>query len=879
MYKTLLFNFALLIMIWSGGHSLSAQSHLRWAEWTELPANPVLAAEGIVPAQPGLAGVYSGVSHEMVFVAGGANFPKGMPWEGGEKKFWNQIYYVPAGGDGTLEISTDVFLPVNMAYGVSLMYSEELFLIGGENETGTVREVFSLSWNKSLRKPKLSTHPNLPEGVKAVAGGILNGRIYIHGVQDDKNILLQRAEDGSWVSLPGCPGPAREFAAATVQTEGYRDGFFLFSGRTTDERGNIKLLTDGYMYDPIRREWKELGPIGTAREKGICVMGAAAVRSGASHIYVFGGDRGEELLHRINLAQQISDTDDEAKRRALEEELERAFTSHRGFSRDILAYHTLTNTWTVADTFPGLLPVTTQAFEWGDHYFIPGGEIHPGRRTPILWKGEKITDQQPFGWLNYSVILMYFLIMLLIGIKFSRRQKTTEDYFKGGGRIPWWAAGLSLFGTSLSAITFMAIPAKTYMTDWGYFFFQMTPLLAAPILISLYIPYFRKLNITSAYEYLEQRFNLATRLLGSLSFIILQMGRVGIILFLPSIAINLVTGISIELCIISMGIVSVIYTMMGGIEAVIWTDVLQVVILMSGALLSLILLLSQTNAFQPETYHQLAEAEKFQILETAFDFTRPTIWVVLLGGLFANLITSGSDQTMVQRYLTTATEDEAKRSVWTFALLAIPATLIFFSIGTALYLFYQQNPQNLDPNITNDDAVFPWYIVSELPAGVSGLLIAGILSAAMSSLSSSMNSVSTAFITDFYHRFSWGSSRDELSLAKIATLAFGVIGTSFALMMASWNIQSLWDQFQLYIGLFASGLGALFLLGMTMKKANGRGAVIGLILSVFLQYFLMKNSHLHVLMFAATGFISCFVFSYLFSLIFPRAIAEDKQEG
>ena len=159
-----------------------------------------------------------------------------------------------------------------------------------------------------------------------------------------------------------------------------------------------------------------------------------------------------------------------------------------------------------------------------------------------------------------------------MGYFFSRRQKNTNDYFKGGGRIPWWAAGMSIFGTALSAITFMAIPAKTFATDWSYFMLNMTIILVAPIIVFLFIPFYRKLNVTTAYEYLEVRFNLAVRLIGSFSFILFQIGRMGVVLFLPSIALNVVTGIDIFVCIALMGFVSLVYTMMGGIEAVIWTD-------------------------------------------------------------------------------------------------------------------------------------------------------------------------------------------------------------------------------------------------------------------------------------------------------------------
>ena len=195
-----------------------------------------------------------------------------------------------------------------------------------------------------------------------------------------------------------------------------------------------------------------------------------------------------------------------------------------------------------------------------------------------------------------------------MGVYFSKRQKSTEDYFKGGGRIPWWAAGLSIFGTVLSAISFMAIPAKTFATDWSYLMYNFSPFFIAPVIVALFLPFYHRLNITSAYEYLERRFNLTTRLLGSVSFMIYQLGRIAIILYLPAIALNVVTGFDILLCISVMGLVSVLYTMMGGIEGVIWTDVVQVVVLMGGALVCVFLLLGSIEGGFSEVMN-LAKAE------------------------------------------------------------------------------------------------------------------------------------------------------------------------------------------------------------------------------------------------------------------------------
>ena len=322
----------------------------------------------------------------------------------------------------------------------------------------------------------------------------------------------------------------------------------------------------------------------------------------------------------------------------------------------------------------------------------------------------------------------------------------------------------------------MAIPAKTFAVDWSYFILNMTIFLVAPVIVGVYLPFFRKQNITTAYEYLEQRFNLAVRIFGSLFFLLFQIGRMAIILFLPAIALNIVSGMDIFLCIGLMGLFSLVYTMMGGIEAVIWTDVLQVVILLGGALLTVVFIAFSVEGGLGGIISEAAQNQKFNILNPALDLRTPTLWVMLLGGVFANLTTYGSDQTMVQRYLTTKDMQAAKKSVWTNAWMSIPASILFFFIGTALYVFYRSFPEQLPVGMENTDSVFPWYIVSQLPPGVAGLLIAGIFAAAMSSLSSSMNSAATAYMTDIHLRFGWISLGSSLRTARVATLFLGLIG-------------------------------------------------------------------------------------------------------
>ena len=466
------------------------------------------------------------------------------------------------------------------------------------------------------------------------------------------------------------------------------------------------------------------------------------------------------------------------------------------------------------------------------------------------------------------VIVIYFLLISGLGYYYSKRQKNTEDFFRGGQRIPFWAAGISIFGTALSPITFMAIPAKTYSTDWSYFLLNMSIFLSLPLVILLFIPYYRQKKLNTPYEYLEIRFSSIIRLLGSCCFILYQIGRIGVILFLPSIALNLVTGVDIFLCIALMGGVSLIYTLMGGIEAVIWTDVVQVFVLMGGVSLSLILIIIDTENGFSGIIEQAKIYGKFNAFDLTLSLKEPTVWVMLFGGFFINLTTYGTDHTMVQRYLVTPTQKEAQKSLWIGALLTIPATFIFFFMGTALFVFYQVNPSALNNNFINNDAIFPWYIVSQLPTGVSGILIAAIFAAAMSSLSSSMNSGAASFSADVYDRYGFVWNKDPLKMARWTTLCIGMMGILFALFMATADIKSLWDQFNKILGLIFGSLGGVFMLGLLTKKANTKGVLIGIVVSFTIQLIISFQQSVHLLMYAATGMISCFISGYFGSLLF-----------
>ena len=846
-------------------------------EWSELSAMPPAKGKAI---QPGVAGPFTGVHNGALIVAGGANFPNGPAWEGGSKVFHRDIYILEKKQDGSYKWFEEkqFSLPENVAYGLTISTENGLVCIGGTNGTTATDAAFLLKWDAQKKEIEINNLPAIPVPLANISGGKIGGNIYVAASNNEDGskyfwkLNLAHTSEG-WQSLPVWDGSPRTHAVGVVQNDGEVDCFYLLKGRYRGKNATSKLLKDAFVYNPNKNEWSEIEAGNEA--PGFTLSAGTGLAVGANHILLFGGAEGKLFNQFEQFAYDIKTVEDTSIQQKLIAERNAMQKNHPGFSKDIWAFHTITRTWSKIGELPRGSQVTTTALKWGDQILIPSGEISPCIRTPNIVSA-KLSNDVSFGTINYIVLFVYLVLLVGLGFMFSKNQHSTDDFFKGGNRIPWWAAGLSIFGTQLSAITFMAIPAKTFATDWLYFILMMTIIMVAPFIIKYFLPFYRRFNLTTAYEYLELRFNLPTRLVGSAMYIFLQLGRLGIVLLLPSLALSVVTGIDVSACILTMGILSILYTVLGGIEAVIWTDVLQVIVLLGGALLSLVLLFFNLDMSDISTY--VGQYEKMKIFDFELSFSNPTLWVVLIGGFASNLVQYGSDQTVIQRYLTTKDEKSAAKGITTGAWLALPASLIFFLLGTLLFVHYKVQPELLNPVLEKTDAIFPWYIVNSLPQGVSGLLIAAVFAASMSSLDSSMNSVATVITTDFFRRLRpLGSESAYLSIARKITIVVGVLGTGLALMMASWGISSLWDQFNLIVGLFAGGLGGVFVLGIFSKTSNGTGALIGLLVSGLIQFYIKEFTSIHLLMYAFTGMFSSIVVGYLASKFFGNRNEEKMQ--
>lgn len=838
-----------------------------WSELAELPAH----ATG---KHPGVAGAFTGVHNGVLIIAGGANFPAGMPWEGGRKVYHNTIYVLQKNGDSAQWISSKTKqLFQNIAYGASVSVADGVVCMGGDTPQGASKDVFLMQWNDSQKDVIFKKLPELPSGISNAGATSIGSVVYLSGGESNgkpagKFLSMDLSSANPvWKSLPDVP-VAMSHSVVVAQSNGKNPCIYVIGGRSSSPTGISDLHRTVFCYNPQDNSWEKRSDISDGNTSTTLSAGTG-LAIGSSYIQLFGGDKGN-VFHQIETFNaRIAGATNDSEKQKLQTEKVALLSSHKGFSKDIYLYNTVTDTWAKTGTLPGPGQVTTTAVKWGSNIIIPSGEVKPGIRTPVITMG-KIQNTSLFSWIDSAVLFVCFLLMTAGRFLFTSKTSTTNDYFKGGERIPQWAAGISIFGAKLSAITFMGIPAKTYATDWTYFFLLMTIIMVMPVVAKYFIPFYRRLHVTSAYEYLGKRFNYGSRAMASALYVLLQLGRMGIVVLLPSIALTLVTGIDVNICIILIGVISIFFTVKGGIEAVIWVEVIQVLILASGALFCLFYLPFQINDWKGGIT-ALQDAEKLKVFDFRLDFSEPTFWVVIVGGLAISLLTYGTDQTTVQRYLTTTDEKESIRSLKLGAWLTLPSTIVFFSIGTLLFLFFREQPREVNMALENQDNIFPWYIVSQLPVGLSGLLIAGIFAAAMSSTEASMNSTATLLTTDFYQKLNPDvTPKQTLFFARAATLLLGIFVTCIALYMAHKGVSSLWDKFNTILGLFTGCIGGAFILGIFTKKANGTGVMAGMAMSCVTQILIQQYTQLHLLMYAFTGLLSCIFFGYLISLLFPR---------
>ncbi len=735
-------------------------------------------------------------------------------------------------------------LPRPIAYGAAVSTPDGVVCMGGNDAETTLDQVFLMQWDAVQKKVRLVDYPSLPEPCAFGSAVVVDNVIYLAGGQSGQSLTTamtnfwsldlskrHQPDEFVWESRTPWPGPSRAFNLTVHQHNGFNPCVYVMSGRRQNDENpeSIEFLKDIWEYTPASDSWRRRS------DSPRCVMAGTAVESGQSHILVLGGADGS-LFFQGDILRD----------------------NHPGFPKEALVYHTITDTWSTAGEIPEN-HVTTIATHWDGAIIIPTGEVRPRVRTSRVWKVQTVSGQHDFGLINYTVLFLYLFSMVAVGVYFTRKNQNTDDYFRGGKHIPWWAAGLSIFATMLSSLTYTGIPSKAFAQDWVYAVANLMIPVTAVVAVYIAMPFFRHIDATSAYEYLEKRFSRPVRLFGSASFICFHIFRMAIVMSLTGLALAVATPLTPMQSVLLMGVLSIVYCTLGGIEAVIWTDTIQTFVLLGGAILALALLINGVDGGFRGFLAVAQDADKFAFANFHWDVASSQIalWVIIVGAFGQNLSSYTADQAVVQRYMTTATKELAAKSIWTNAILSIPATFLFFAIGTALFAFYQTHPEKLDPTITTDQ-IFPLFISREMPIGIAGLIVAGVFAAAQSTVSTSMNSTATALVTDFMRPFSvCQTERMYLSIARWSTFFIGVLGTLLGLIFVDPEIKSLFDASIKIIGLFMGLLGGLFILGATSRRATASGALVGAFVGAIVMFCLWQFTTVNGYLYTISGMLTC----------------------
>jgi SSS family solute:Na+ symporter len=530
----------------------------------------------------------------------------------------------------------------------------------------------------------------------------------------------------------------------------------------------------------------------------------------------------------------------------------------------IIAYHRVTDTWFGM----GHLPST----------ILPLGAASDGTEFTVWSKnatvsGTALLKPTKYGWVDHSVVAILVLLLVGVGIYFSKKEKSSGDYFRGGNRIPWWAAGLSLFATGASAISLMAMPGKAFAENWIYFSISIfIVMIQLPLLLLVYIPIARRLEISTANEYLERRFSLPVRMLGFICFSLNQMlGRMAAILLLPALAISAIFGMPMEYSILIMGVVTTLFVTMGGLEAVIWTDVLQAIIMLLAVLVCAFYAFFSLDIGAPAAMEILGNLEKLKMFDFSLNWKEP-VFIVLVLNTFATVLGMIGDQNFIQRVQCTPDEKESRKAVYTQLAVAVPMNLVLFALGTLLFLFYTTRADTLSPAL-KADGVFPFFAAQNLPPGLAGFVVVALLAATISTVSSAMNSVANLGVEDVYRRF-FPKVTDHkcLVFGRILTLALGIFGTGAALLLANIsNLKSIWDLFIMIFGMVLAPITGIFVLGIFTRRANNVGIWVGTVASVCANYYAKFHLDVHATVYLVVGVFTCIVVGYLASFLAPKS--------
>ena len=729
---------------------------------------------------------------------------------GGEPALSGAVFVLQEGTDSWQKVTE---LPYGLSGGASIVRGARLLLVGGTIDgeiSGEIVEIGRETGQWQARRFAELPHPVASPSVALIENPAIGGKLYLWSGMEEggtatesKRVFvldLARPEAGWTQSQP----LAVEGPVTACQLI-HLDGVLFAFGRADEPFG---LEYTGGQWKATASPPADFEPV-------------AVVRTGDAHL-LFVGPAGKE--------QQIA------------------------------TYHRVTDSWAVWSDLPD--PVDRVLADRGGLYLfsvpVTGDSGLPVHRA-LFSPGSTMHAA------DYIALFLYFLLMVALGIFFARRNRNTETYFEGGRKVAWFAVGMSMFATGASSISFMAMPAKAFSENWKFFLIGPLQCLILPISLFIFIPILRREKISTAYEYLERRFSPGLRMLGASFFAVSQVfARISVVMYLPAVAMENFTGIDKYICILIMGGLATLYTTMGGLEAVIWTDVLQGAVMIVAVVLSFGAVFYQMHAPIGEMLDTAHAYHKFHMVDWGISFEELTVWVMLVS-LFYYQAVWCSDQNYVQRVQSVPSERHARKAAISQLGIAIPLNVLFFGLGTLLFLFYQVHPDWLHVT-TRNDAIFPYFVVQNIPIGLTGIIIAALFAASMSSLDSSINSSAMVLIHDFYRRFKTDASEeDSFRLARRLSVVLGVLGTAAALFIASLDRKSAWDLFIELSNLLAGSMLGIYTLGYFTKRTHATGAWIGWVAGNAVLFYVWRYTGLHPWLYGPVGIGSCFVVGYLTS--------------
>ncbi|MDX6766594.1 MAG: sodium/solute symporter [Candidatus Methylacidiphilales bacterium] len=697
--------------------------------------------------------------------------------------------------------------------------------------------------NGQLTEEKL---PDLPVPLAGAGAAVLKGTLYVVGgvtgssdaVQAETGFYgldLKKPESG-WKTLAPLPGVGKVRPAVVSQY-----GVVQVFGGYVAGPGGWVASPEVSIFRPVPLEGTMKSGWSQGQPMPVALAGGSAVPVGQAQTLLAGGAEGTVVGWM------------------------RADVPAAG---PIRLYHQVTDIW--AETAVSVERSSARLLARSSGDFLMLGGLSDGSAAEIT----PIRSVRNLNWLDYLFIVAYFVFIAWIGFYFSARQESSAEFSLGNRKVKWWAAGISMFATGASAISFMAIPALAFATNLIWLFPLVAFIPAYFIQAHLIMPLLRGLEITSTYEYLERRFNKTLRVIACLQCILLQtFGRSSVVLVLPSLAISATTGIDVYLSVLIMGVVTTVYTAIGGFEAVIWTEVFQGLLKFFAPLLMIGICLYNLPGGFGEFLRVGTEHEKFVFALPTLDMAVPGVFLLIFSTFLTATLGAAGDQPIIQRVFSSPLK-EVRRVIAMSTACGILIGIIVNFMGLAIFAYFRAHPEQFDAQAQNDQIV-PMFVTQALPHGVAGIVIAAIFASAMATVASAMNSVATIYTEDIHPFFKPNADdKNRLLTMKITSYAVGFLGTVIALLLASMNLKSIMVVWSQIVALMGGGVVGVYSLGMFTKRANGFGAVTGVIASVVVTFLVKGFTPLHWATYLPIAIITCVGVGYAASFLSSRQKAD-----